>query len=1076
MKKFIHSVFLILLAFSLLSSSACFAQSADDIMTTEFTRATAESGAVTISNSCCQLYDQHIQIFAYGYVEYKVTVPSAARYSFLLHYGTNTEGVIVDISVNDTVQIENCNTENTSSYYATTDKILGTVDLRKGENTIRIDAVDNPDNDTNEWLLFSSATLTKTEDIVEGVTFPINSSNADITVINNGSSNAGLYDGYMIMRSSVSGPSYISVPFTPETSGWYGISATVGTSENGFILSAVADGQAIKQSFESTGGYSKYVEKYMDAIYFEAGKTTEIKIAAVGGVAAAFVKEINLDYLKDFSKTDFTIPVNKCSILSYDGGNSNGGFGNDAQYYIVMQGNSDEKTWFEAKIHIDIPGYYNITASAGTSDSNFRLTASSGESSVSAKIDSTGAYTAFSYADIGALYLEKGTHTIKLDVTSNAGFINELKIAKEAVYDFVIPVNADNTNITNYNSGESNGGFDTYNNCMVMRGNGSNKTWFEVPVYVDIEGWYKTTVLIGTTEVGYTLSLTTGDEVLTNEVAVTNGYTKFEDRVLGTIYLTEGLHTLRLTATAQAGLVKQLTLSCMEDYAATELIDFQIVSEDDARIPYNFREGFDVYAKASVKQIGTTTDTKKLIIAEYSSDGKLIDVKTGDINLSEIASGETKDFKIRLTLSGEGNLVKGFLMEDDSITPVCNATSHKEAVIFTDEAIAGIKSAEIGYTKATELTNSTGANYLDTGLYTNDYNITPVFYDGYNGSKIFAYIGIPSGATAENPVPAVVCVHGGAGQAYRSWVEQWNKRGFAAISMDMYGKAPEGEYSYTYNGVRSPYAGDLSEPWNNGAFVQDGDYRKGAMYQNVVNVMYAHNLLRSFEEIDSSKIGITGVSWGGITTTTTIGVDDRFIFAAPIYGCGYLDSGNTYFASASYFGTEGAIYWDPANFAAKANLPVMYLNGNNDVHFSVKASSLTYGVTENAYLSFHNGLSHSQVVAESVEQAYSFAQNIVNGTNPYIKVNGLSIDGEALTVDLTIPEGTTLEGATMYYLTDKEFPSIANEGDLKWSTFNEYSIVGNNVTMNIPTEVTHLYVEFKDGNENIICSKFVKVK
>ena len=31
-----------------------------------------------------------------------------------------------------------------------------------------------------------------------------------------------------------------------------------------------------------------------------------------------------------------------------------------------------------------------------------------------------------------------------------------------------------------------------------------------------------------------------------------------------------------------------------------------------------------------------------------------------------------------------------------------------------------------------------------------------------------------------------------------------------------------------------------------------------------------------------------GISWGGVITSTVIGIDDRFAFAIPTYGCGDL--------------------------------------------------------------------------------------------------------------------------------------------------------------------------------------------
>ena len=63
-------------------------------------------------------------------------------------------------------------------------------------------------------------------------------------------------------------------------------------------------------------------------------------------------------------------------------------------------------------------------------------------------------------------------------------------------------------------------------------------------------------------------------------------------------------------------------------------------------------------------------------------------------------------------------------------------------------------------------------------------------YEGHS-TRFFAYVGVPSGT--EGPVPGVVCVHGGGGQAFREWVALWNKRGYAAISMDLRGNGPDGQ-------------------------------------------------------------------------------------------------------------------------------------------------------------------------------------------------------------------------------------------------------------------------------------------
>ena len=45
---------------------------------------------------------------------------------------------------------------------------------------------------------------------------------------------------------------------------------------------------------------------------------------------------------------------------------------------------------------------------------------------------------------------------------------------------------------------------------------------------------------------------------------------------------------------------------------------------------------------------------------------------------------------------------------------------------------------------------------------------------------MFASYGIPENANKDNPVPAIVLVHGGGGTASSSWVKTWVEKGYAA--------------------------------------------------------------------------------------------------------------------------------------------------------------------------------------------------------------------------------------------------------------------------------------------------------
>ena len=74
--------------------------------------------------------------------------------------------------------------------------------------------------------------------------------------------------------------------------------------------------------------------------------------------------------------------------------------------------------------------------------------------------------------------------------------------------------------------------------------------------------------------------------------------------------------------------------------------------------------------------------------------------------------------------------------------------------------------------------------------------VEPIFIEGEplkgRPTRIFAWWGLPEGASADKKVPAMVLVHGGGGTAFASWVKTWNDRGYAAIAMDNCGGIPQG--------------------------------------------------------------------------------------------------------------------------------------------------------------------------------------------------------------------------------------------------------------------------------------------
>ncbi len=265
-------------------------------------------------------------------------------------------------------------------------------------------------------------------------------------------------------------------------------------------------------------------------------------------------------------------------------------------------------------------------------------------------------------------------------------------------------------------------------------------------------------------------------------------------------------------------------------------------------------------------------------------------------------------------------------------------------------------------------------------------------------TKIFAHIGFPE--KAEGPVPAVVLVHGGGGHPEDVWIKKWNSRGYAAISMDTTGFFPTKPIPNLYEDYDEGLERRLVAP-----FAEDG-YTVGPnnsemtdialpveqqwMYHAVSAVILAHNILRNDKRVDRDKIGICGISWGGVITSITIGYDTRFAFAVPIYGSGYLGCG---LSDLNYaFKRPGVQDWFAEKRFSKVKIPVLWLCWNDDCCFSINSNSMSYLDTKdnnpNTRLSIIHEMNHSHRYGYTPEESYWFADAVLNGKEiPNIKVS-----------------------------------------------------------------------------------------
>lgn len=301
-------------------------------------------------------------------------------------------------------------------------------------------------------------------------------------------------------------------------------------------------------------------------------------------------------------------------------------------------------------------------------------------------------------------------------------------------------------------------------------------------------------------------------------------------------------------------------------------------------------------------------------------------------------------------------------------------------------------------------------------------HIKAITYEGLeykgNKTKIFAYIGFPEGASAENPVPAIVLVHGGGGHAYYNWVEMWNKRGYAAIAMDTVGCFP------TTANSGSQESGDALGVWENKLpdDVAENCFTSAPAgqtyttkytevdeqwtYHALSQIILAGNILRQDEKVDSQKIGITGVSWGGTLVSQVIGYDNRFSFAIPVYGTAYLSNEMHTF---TWFGDDYVdALWAAERNLSNATMPILWLAYNDDSNFSIPGYCNSYihtkELNENNVLAMLHKWGHSHGHVWNNYQSFVFADSITFGKNNIITFE-TQPEGREVNCRINIPEG-----------------------------------------------------------------------
>jgi cephalosporin-C deacetylase-like acetyl esterase len=331
-------------------------------------------------------------------------------------------------------------------------------------------------------------------------------------------------------------------------------------------------------------------------------------------------------------------------------------------------------------------------------------------------------------------------------------------------------------------------------------------------------------------------------------------------------------------------------------------------------------------------------------------------------------------------------------------------------------------------------------------------------------TRVFAWYGVPPHKEGEK-LPAMVLVHGGAGTAFARWVRLWNERGYAAIAIDTCGSLPNREDQPATKFQRDDMGGPPCYGWDQINWPIEDQWQ----YHAVADVILADSLLRSFPEIDPSRIGLTGISWGGYLTEIIASVDTRFRFGAPVYGCGFLGEDSAWVREFKKMKPEDAqkwlALWDPSVYLGRITMPLLWVDSTNDPVFHLHSLRKSYLLPKGPRtLSMHVRMEHGYVQGEPPEEIHVFANYFLKSGPPLVSVGAVKRRGDKVTVKYKT--ATPVTRAVLNYTLD---PPQREERQWAQSPA-ELNAAKHVVKGTLPAGVTAFYIDIIDAHNLIVSS------
>ena len=336
-------------------------------------------------------------------------------------------------------------------------------------------------------------------------------------------------------------------------------------------------------------------------------------------------------------------------------------------------------------------------------------------------------------------------------------------------------------------------------------------------------------------------------------------------------------------------------------------------------------------------------------------------------------------------------------------------------------------------------------------------------------TRAFAYYGIPSGNAL---APGMVLIHGGGGTAFAEWVRMWNREGFAAIAIDTVGTLPARAEKNPWNPARQRH--EHSGPAGWGDFVNvDAPVTDQWSYHAVAVAILAHSFLRAQPGVDSRRIGVTGISWGGYLTSIVASLDSRFRFGIPVYGCGFLSEDSAWLKDFAKLGEERTRkwirLWDPSSYLPLGRRSMLWINGTNDFAYVMPSWQKSYRLPKGErVLSLQVRMKHSHPDGAKPPEIFAYAKARLKNGPEMIRIDSQGVSGQQAWA--VYKNGTTPQTAELCFTRD-----TGKWQERKWETVPaSVDPKRRRVTAVVPDEARVYYLNLIDDRGLIVSTEHLE--